>query len=759
MDRIWGFVLETSIYASILGIAILLVKFILKDKISGKWSYLLWMLLLVKLIMPFGPQSEISIFNKIDISKMNKIIVNENTEIVSNKYDVNSYIDENNNIPNEYIDKDSKDSLKESNIGSINSNENYTQSENIKYHLKFDVAPLIWTGGFIISLSLFTSMHIALNIQLKTKCNKNNKSNKKVNEILFKAKEKMKIKSNISVIINDTIRTPALCKIIKPKILFPQDMIDLSENEIEHIILHELAHHKRYDILINYLLIFLQCVHWFNPFIWYFFKKIKEDMELGADEMAVSVLEEDEHRNYGRTIITIIERVSVIPKNVGALGMADDKNLLKKRINMIKKAKIFKNKKILISTLSLVCILVLGGLFLTSKKEKDSIYIKSKFENLIRQNNPDYLGDVTNTLITLENNLDMLTYGNNLVSVSAENYKGSYKFSIDYALGKSEFSKEYVENELFINTSLIFSLIENIDYIEYNIVNHNSNESPLYTISFNRADIEKTLDIEGIYEYSENEEKFKVILKKVAKLRKGSASLDEAISNVIKDITYSAFYDGELVTEAHKIIGQEKEKGILKVYLISNRSSFGFENESFSVVSGEATPRYIEFLEVDGYYYMIDYKEVMDGALYEESIKSIFPMNLWSKVMNSYSYYEELHKEEIKQAKQYLKSINRDENATDISLETKAIDISEEAQNKLFEVEEIQSYPTTWIGTREEVISNVRYLYKSSIKEDTDGYKIVIFEKYKYPDKLLEEHHYKVYDDDIKEIKHNIVSK
>ena len=124
----------------------------------------------------------------------------------------------------------------------------------------------------------------------------------------------MKIKTDINLIVNDDIRTPALCRIIKPTILFPNAMLDLEDDEIKYILLHELSHYKRKDILVNYLLVLLQCVHWFNPFIWFFFKKIREDMELATDEMVVSKLNEDEYKNYARTIITIIERISIVPK-------------------------------------------------------------------------------------------------------------------------------------------------------------------------------------------------------------------------------------------------------------------------------------------------------------------------------------------------------------------------------------------------------------------------------------------------------------
>ena len=36
-----------------------------------------------------------------------------------------------------------------------------------------------------------------------------------------------------------------------------------------------------------------------------------------TDEMVVSKLNEDEYKNYARTIITIIERISIVPKNIG----------------------------------------------------------------------------------------------------------------------------------------------------------------------------------------------------------------------------------------------------------------------------------------------------------------------------------------------------------------------------------------------------------------------------------------------------------
>jgi hypothetical protein len=55
--------LRTSLQGSLLICLILLVKSVLRDRLPIRWHYYLWFLLLVRLAMPWAPQSRISIFN------------------------------------------------------------------------------------------------------------------------------------------------------------------------------------------------------------------------------------------------------------------------------------------------------------------------------------------------------------------------------------------------------------------------------------------------------------------------------------------------------------------------------------------------------------------------------------------------------------------------------------------------------------------------------------------------------------------------
>ncbi|SCH13786.1 Regulatory protein BlaR1 [uncultured Clostridium sp.] len=745
MSKLWSIVLEASIHASIVGIVILLVKCILRDKISGKWSYLLWMLLVIKLIIPFGPQSSLSVFNKlpINISQINSY--DESLDISKNEYTEGYDIDDmtySSNTENNVI---------------INEESTFTTKKEFRNSksVVFDILPLIWLGGFITSLFVAVFMNFVLNYNLK-------KDNKNIDErlelLLIKCKNNMGIRTNIDISINEDIRTPGLCKIIKPKIIFPYSMIDLNDDEVEHILLHELSHYKRCDILVNYLLILLQCVHWFNPLIWYLFKKIREDMELATDEMVVKVLDESEHKNYAMTIITLIERVNIIPKNIGILGMADNKKILKKRINMIKKAKIFKNRKVLISVMGVSCMLVLGTILLTSKSDSKDDIVKGNLEGLLEYKNA-YVGNASN----INNLLQNLTFGWEKESIELKTDKEPYGIRVYYKL--KDINKSELEYKLFVNSTIIFSLIDNLENIEYYILDKSSHkESELkYELNFNKNDVENALGIDSINKFNKSEESFNLLIEKLSIYRQVGTTLDEAISNTIKKFMYDNDFGGELDSEGYKILGSKENKNIIETYVVFNYGSFEFENDVFSIL----TRAYCETVAIkfkigeDNKYYLIDYKIPLDGSYYLSSRQEIFPVYLWYKVINTEKYFNELAKQQENQAKEYLKSINReadinvDENRIDGKYSKEYPSINVEAQDKIYMVEELYTYPS-WIGTREAVIDGKRYKYEMTTKKDTDGYHVMIYKKYDEYKNLIEEHNYKIYDNDIKEIKHII---
>lgn len=56
-------ILYSTVLASILAVVILMLKFILRKRLGVQWHYCIWLLLLIRLIIPYAPQSEFSAFN------------------------------------------------------------------------------------------------------------------------------------------------------------------------------------------------------------------------------------------------------------------------------------------------------------------------------------------------------------------------------------------------------------------------------------------------------------------------------------------------------------------------------------------------------------------------------------------------------------------------------------------------------------------------------------------------------------------------
>ena len=92
------------------------------------------------------------------------------------------------------------------------------------------------------------------------------------------------IKRKVSLWFSEKIASPITYGFFKPVILLPFSLLnDISQEEAEAIILHELAHIKSRDYLLNWLLVAVEIIYFFNPFIKIIAQKIKLEREKNCD--------------------------------------------------------------------------------------------------------------------------------------------------------------------------------------------------------------------------------------------------------------------------------------------------------------------------------------------------------------------------------------------------------------------------------------------------------------------------------------------
>lgn len=446
MEALFRLVLITSLYASVVGIVIIAIKAILKNKINPQWHYIIWIVLIIKLLIPFGPKSAISLFNTVpQIPQQTNF-----TQMYDEYHQAITFIrQEKPHIPTSWT----------------------IQDRLLHIAAKAEaVMPYIWFAGAVLMLGWLIFTNYSLNRKIKKSVLPIPES---INLILEDCKKKMGVEKDIRIVIQNIISTPALLGVFNPKILISPAISNLSDKEISYILRHELAHYKRKDLIVNHLLLLLQLVHWFNPVIWYCFKLIRQDMEVAADERVLTLLEAGEQKEYGKALLSVIENFNFPRIAPRLIGMVDDKKNIEKRIKMIKMMGFFKNRRRTVLIIGVICFVVLSGILLTSGLTKSDSASDEKISTVqsneynaaeLMKFKTAYVGDNSKVV----NLLSSLPFASMRRDVSLKTDSKPYGISVKYDLGVSSLSTEVIEAQFRRNATVVFALIDNVDEISFN---------------------------------------------------------------------------------------------------------------------------------------------------------------------------------------------------------------------------------------------------------------------------------------------------
>lgn len=100
---------------------------------------------------------------------------------------------------------------------------------------------------------------------------------------------KFGIRHWIELASSDTISSPVVFGYFKPIILIPASMLTgLTTEQVETIFLHELAHIKRNDYLINLIQSFVESIFFFNPFVWIISSWVRTEREHCCDDAVIA---------------------------------------------------------------------------------------------------------------------------------------------------------------------------------------------------------------------------------------------------------------------------------------------------------------------------------------------------------------------------------------------------------------------------------------------------------------------------------------
>lgn len=352
---IFNWIWKTSIMASIVVGLVLLIKFVLKDRLRISWHYFIWFILFIRLALPWAPESSMSLYNLYALIEKPIESVTQQPEGI---------------VPKDGISQEPANNFEsvilpfaDPPIAGADRSESVL-SENKQFPLMPSILMAIWILG-VFTLSAYLT--IVSRSFARTKSDGLKIENETIVNMLERCKRDIGIKANVSLLTAGQIETPTLYGFLRPAILLPEKRLEhFTLNEYKYVFLHELVHLKRKDIVMNWFMTVLLILHWFNPILWYAYRRMREDQELSCDAIAVSHIPDNEVKEYGFAIIKLLRKYAPAIPLPSATAFSTSKAQLKRRIKMIT---LFKKSPKKWSALGLAIVVLLGVIALTNGKE------------------------------------------------------------------------------------------------------------------------------------------------------------------------------------------------------------------------------------------------------------------------------------------------------------------------------------------------------------------------------------------------------
>ncbi|RXI38167.1 hypothetical protein DP129_12540 [Clostridium tetani] len=354
MEGIFKDFITMSIKASIIALFIMAVRFTLGRKLPKRFSYYLWFVILIRLIVPINLVSKLSLFNYVPESNkvMDKIIENEVVRHEVSKNAIKSI----QNTPN----------IEEFNVSNTSLD---TVNSMSSTGIFIKIIIFIWIVGmvFLILKGVIKYYRACKILELSNICNFN------IEEI----KDKLKLRKKVQVYTLKGIESPMVYKFLKPRIIIPNSMKnELYKEETNHILVHELIHIKRQDNILKLIWFIVVCIHWFNPVIWLSAKLFNEDMELSCDENVIKVWGNDIRHNYASSLIDIADK-QIHPLEENFIGFGNTN--IKLRVKNIMK---YKRPKMYFTMFCIILISLIMAITLTNKDNNEIVKLEILHYNI-----------------------------------------------------------------------------------------------------------------------------------------------------------------------------------------------------------------------------------------------------------------------------------------------------------------------------------------------------------------------------------------
>lgn len=401
MSDLLKLILSLSLSGTLLILILLLLRPLYQNRLSKRWQYYIWLVVVARLLLPITPESSLmeGFFNRLDqfelsgtdIRQMsiqdssnsdmmedfqsgpdtisNKLSPDNTTEREmswSSSYDNTQTINPDADITGTDIktnESDGKDSsqAKESPDPHDLSSDNEAELQSVRGIPEDTAGKIIAVWLFIALLLLVRKITVYQSFVKYVGA-----GSKPVDDIILlesfgQIMTQNHIRGTVDLRCNSLVSSPLLIGFIHPRIVLPDT--ELSESDFYYTILHELTHYTRRDMFYKWLIQLTVCLHWFNPFVYLMGHEANRLCELSCDERVIGSLPANARKSYGDTLLNAVGTGGSYKDTLASVTLNESKELLKGRLEAIMKYRTIP-KIIQVVTVFITGILVGGAMIL-----------------------------------------------------------------------------------------------------------------------------------------------------------------------------------------------------------------------------------------------------------------------------------------------------------------------------------------------------------------------------------------------------------
>ncbi len=317
--------LQWIISSSVLIAVILLLRLLLKGRISLRLQYGLWALVLLRLLLPFTIGSSpisVSNFAPTEAQTPPPVVAVDQEQNYVNQTPVE--------IPDQTQQPQVEDQIPQSQtpvtqqpvtqqpVTQSPTEPAATDSQNEINLSAAEILRTLWIIGTVAVGIWFAAVNLRMHRKLR--------ASRRPVEVAD---------CSLPVYVSNQVDTPCLFGLFRPAIYLTENCLE-DESTLRYAIVHEQTHYRHLDFLWALLRCLCLALHWYNPLVWWAALASQKDAELACDESVLRRLGDSDRAPYGRALLrlTCEKRPRLLSVSTTMTGSAKN---IKERITMIVK--------------------------------------------------------------------------------------------------------------------------------------------------------------------------------------------------------------------------------------------------------------------------------------------------------------------------------------------------------------------------------------------------------------------------------------